>query len=179
MLRRLVRGQALLQFIHLITDLLASGSSQASSSSNSHWVFSFIFSKFWVSCVGSVMKGANLCCRSPTSLRLVRENVSSSLSLLSPISHPCFLPDCMPSKFLSQHDMQKLQFYINCLTSSHNYCLYPCNNFLFLSFLVVLLLWSTLTDSERLAERELIVMLISDQEKKKKRLKAKNKETIV
>lgn len=50
-------------------------------------------------CVGVVVEGASWYCSSPTSSRLVRDNVSFSLSFLFPISHSSFLPDCLPCDF--------------------------------------------------------------------------------
>lgn len=102
--------------------------------------------------VWALVKEAAWYYRTPTASRLVVENVKFSLSLLVSISRPSFLPDCLSSKFLSQLSMQRQQFYMNCLISSHNYCSYPCDNSLFLPFLGSLLLWSALTDSERLLE---------------------------
>lgn len=72
---------------------------------------------------------------------------NSACHCLSPFPAHLFLPDCLSSKFLSQLSMQR-QFYMSCLISSHNYCSYPIDNSLFLPFLVILLLWSALTDSK-------------------------------
>lgn len=50
-------------------------------------------------CVGVVVEGASLYCSSPLSSRLVRGNVSFSLSFLFPVSHSSFLSDCLPCDF--------------------------------------------------------------------------------
>lgn len=73
-------------------------SSLVYSLSSPYWIISFSVSKFWVRCVGSVVKNTSLCYRSPTSLRLVR-NRWINLSLLFPISHHFILAHRLPSDF--------------------------------------------------------------------------------
>ena len=152
MRRRLVWGQTQMQFIHLINDLLASGSKPGLQLIHLPLDLLLQLLLSFESDVWALVKDAAWYYRTPTASRLVVENVKFSLSLLVSISHPSFLPDCLSSKFLCQLSMQRQQFYMNCLISSHNYCSYPCDNSSFLPFLVILLLWSALTDSERLLE---------------------------
>lgn len=107
--------------------------------------------KFWVRCVGSG-EGCCLVLQDTHSIEIGDGECEIQFVLACLHFTPIFPSWLLVFWFLSQLSMQRQQFCMKCLISSHNYCSYPCDNSLFLPLLVILLLWSALTDSEMLLE---------------------------